>query len=126
MINSLCDTRFCIRVYFLWFLGINTKAFLVYDSFAFTMTIDLSFFHEGKLVVCVNMTASNFYDKVCEITDEGLEGDMMMDIDNEQTGEEAFTDKTTIKKIWAGCLKYGYISQDHDILGLWVDKIILK
>ncbi len=112
---------------FCGFFSINTKAFLVYDSFAFTMTIDLSFFHEGKLVVCANMTASNFYDKVCgEITDEGLEGDMVMDIDDEQTGEEAFTDKMVIRKIWDGCLKYGYISQDHDILGLWVDKIVLR
>ena len=91
------------------------------------MTIDLSFFHEGKLVVCVNMTASNFYDKVCEeITDEGLEGDMMLDIDDEKTGEEAFANKMVIKKIWDGCLKWGYISRDYDILGLWVDKIVLK
>ena len=125
--NSLCDTHFCICVYFLWFLGINTKTFLVYDSFAFTMTIDLSFFHEERLVVCVNMTASNFYDKVCaEISDEELEfGDMVI-IEDEKTGEEIFTDKMVIKKIWDGCLEYGYISRDHDILGLWVDKIILK
>ncbi len=89
------------------------------------MTIDLSFFHEGKLVVCVNMTASNFYDKVCEeISDGESEGDMIMDTDDEW--EEAFTDKMIIKKIWDGCLKYGYISQDHDILGLWVDKIVLR
>ena len=89
------------------------------------MMIDLSFFHEGKLVVRVNMTASNFYDKVCEeITDGESEGDMIMDVDDEW--EEAFTDKIIIKKIWAGCLKYGYISQDHDILGLWVDKIVLR
>ena len=48
------------------------------------MTVDLSFFHEGKLVVRVNMTASNFYDKVCEeITDEESEGDMIMDADDE-------------------------------------------
>ncbi len=87
------------------------------------MTIDLSFFHEGKLVVCVNMTASNFYDKVCE---EITEGDMMLDIDDEKTGEEAFADKMVIKKIWDGCLKWGYISRDYDILGLWVDKIVLK
>ncbi len=121
-----CDTRFYVRVYFLWFFSINTETFLVYDSFAFTMTVDLSFFHEGKLVVCVNMTASNFYDKVCEeITDEGSkEGDMIMDTDDEW--EEAFTDKLIIRKIWDGCLKYGYISQDHSILGLWVDKIVLR
>ncbi len=91
------------------------------------MTIDLSFFHEEKLVVCVNMTASNFYDKVCaEISDEELEfGDMVI-IEDEKTGEEIFTDKMVIKKIWDGCLEHGYISRDHDILGLWVDKIILK
>ena len=96
------------------------------------MTIDLSFFHEEKLVVCVNMTASNFYAKVCaEISDEELEsGDMVIIEDektgDEKTGEEIFMDKMVIKKIWDGCLEYGYISRDHDILGLWVDKIILK
>jgi hypothetical protein len=91
------------------------------------MTIDLNFHREGKLVISVNMTASNFYDKVCgEIPDEELEGDIMMDIDGEETGGEAFTDKVVIKKIWDGCLKCGYILQDHDILGLWVDKIILR
>ena len=40
--------------------------------------------------------------------------------------EKAYTDKAVIKKIWADCLKYGYISQDHDILGLWVDKIVVR
>ncbi len=89
------------------------------------MTVDLSLFHEGKLVVRVNMTASNFYDKVCEeITDGESEGDMIMDADDEW--EEAYTDKVVIEKIWGGLLKYGYISQDHDILGLWVDKIVLR
>ncbi len=59
-----------------------------------------------------------------EITDGESEGDMIMDADDEW--EEAYTDKVVIEKIWAGCLKYGYISQDHDILGLWVDKIVLR
>ncbi len=91
------------------------------------MTIDLSFFHKGKLVVRVNMTAANFYDKVCEkIMDDEAIGEEVMDVDYEKTGEEAYTDKVVIKKIWAGCLKYGYISEDHDILGLWVDKIVVR
>ncbi len=87
------------------------------------MTIDLSFFHEEQLVLCINMTASNFYDRVCaEISDEELEfGDK-----DEETGDEIFTDKMIIRKIWDGCLEHGYVLQDHDILGLWVDKIILK
>ena len=91
------------------------------------MTIDLSFFHKGKLVVRVNMTAANFYDKVCEkIMDDEAIGKEAMDVDYVKTGEEAYMDKVVIKKIWAGCLKYGYISQDHDILGLWVDKIVVR
>ena len=91
------------------------------------MTIDLSFFHKGKPVVRVNMTAANFYDKVCEkIMDDEAIGEEAMDVDYVKTGEEAYMDKVVIKKIWAGCLKYGYISQDHDILGLWVDKIVVR
>ncbi len=73
----------------------------------------------------VNISAVNFYDKVCkEIRDWELEGDMTMITDDEW--EEAYTDKVIIAKIWAGCIKHGYISQDHDIFGLWVDKIVLK
>ncbi len=88
------------------------------------MTIDLSFYHEGKLVVRVNMTAVNFYDKVCEeIMDDEMDAVITED---EETGDEIFADKMVIKKIWGGCLKYGYISQDHDILGLWVDRIIVR
>ena len=91
------------------------------------MTVDLSFFHRGKLVVRVNMTAVNFYDKVCEkITDDEAIGEDVLDGDYEKTGEEAYTDKVVIEKIWAGCLKYGYICEDHDILGLWVDKIAVR
>ncbi len=89
------------------------------------MTVILSFFHEGELVVRVNISAVNFYDKVCkEITDWELEGDMTMIAVDEW--EEAYTDKVVIEKIWAGCIKHGYISQDHDIFGLGVDKIVLK
>ncbi len=89
-----------------------------------TMTIDLSFFHRGELVVRVNMTAVYFYDKVCEeIVDDEMDAVITED---EETGDEILTDRTVIKKIWGGCLKYGYISQDHDILGLWVDKIVVR
>ena len=75
----------------------------------------------------VNMTASSFYDRVCaEISDEELEfGDTVI-IEDEETGDEIFTDKMIIRKIWDGCLKHGYVSQNYDIFGLWVDKIILK
>ena len=58
------------------------------------MTIDLSFFHRGKLVVRANMTAANFYDKVCEkIMDDEAVGEEAMDVDYAKTGEEAYTDK---------------------------------
>jgi hypothetical protein len=70
------------------------------------------------------MCAVNLYDYVCEeITDDEMNTVITED---EETGDEIFTDKAVIKKIWAGCLKYGYISQDHDILGLWVDKIVVR
>ena len=114
---------FYIRVYFLWFFSISTKTFSVSKSFI-TMTIDLNFYQKGLLVIRVNMCASSFYDKLCaEITDEELDAVTMKD---EETGDEIFTDITFLKKIWNGCLEHGYISRDYDILGLFVDKMILK
>ncbi len=91
------------------------------------MTIDLSFFCHDRIVLRVNMCASNFYDKVCAgISDEEIDfGDTVI-IEDEETGDEIFTDKTFVKKIWNACLEYGYISGDYDILGLWVDKLVLR
>ncbi len=91
------------------------------------MTIDLSFFCNDRIVLRVNMCASSFYDKVCAgISDEEIDfGDTVI-IEDEETGDEIFTDKTFVKKIWNACLEHGYISRDYDILGLWVDKMILK
>ncbi len=88
------------------------------------MTIDLSFFYKGLLVLHVNMTASSFYDKLCAgISDEEMDTVITED---EGTGDEIFTDKTFIRKIWDACLEHGYVLQNYDILGLWVDKMILK
>ena len=89
------------------------------------MTIDLSFFYKGLLVLRVNMTASSFYDKLCAgISDEEMDTVITED---EETGDEIFTDKTFIRKIWLRLLgKHGYVSQNYDIRGLWVDKMILK
>ena len=89
------------------------------------MTVILSFFDKGTLVERVNISAVSFYAKVCkEIADWELKGDMTMIAVDEW--EEAYTDKVIIRKIWTGCIKHGYISQDHDIFGLEVDKIVLK
>ena len=82
------------------------------------MTIDLSFFHEEKLVVCVNMTASNFYAKVCaEISDEELESGDMVIIEDEKTGEEIFTDKMVIRKFGMVVLSTVIF---HEIMISWV------
>ena len=67
----------------------------------------------------VNMCVSSFYSKLCE----GISNEEM---DAVITGDEIFTDKSFIKKIWNACLEHGYISRDYDILGLSVDKMILK
>ncbi len=88
------------------------------------MTIDLNFFSSGRIVLRVNMCASNFYSKLCaEISDEEMDAVITED---EETGDEIFTDEVFVRKIWNACLDHGYISRDHDILGLWVDKMILK
>ena len=88
------------------------------------MTLDLDFFYNGRIVLRVNMTASSFYDKLCVgISDEEMDAVITED---EQTGDEIFTDKMFIKKIWNACLEHVYISKEYDILGLWVYKMILK
>jgi hypothetical protein len=88
------------------------------------MTIDVDFFSKGCIVLRVNMCASSFCSKLCAgISNEELNAVVSED---EETGDEIFTDKLFIKKIWNACLEHGYISQDYDILGLWVDKMILR
>ena len=78
------------------FFGISKTAFSIADHFV-TMTIDLDFFTKGRIVLRVNMCASNFYFKLCE----GISDEEMVEVStvDEETGDEIFTDKSFIKKI---------------------------
>ncbi len=58
--------------------------------------------------------------------DDKAVGEEAMDVSYQETGEEAYTDKAVIQKIWAGCLKCGYISQYHGTMGLRVDKVVVR
>ena len=84
------------------------------------MTI-LDFYSEGHIVLCVNMSTSNFTYKVCEkISDEELLKAYIMDV---ETMDMVYTDKVVIEKIWYGCFKHGFINQAYDT---WSDKLIIR
>ncbi len=88
------------------------------------MTIHLSFYQKGLLVIRINLCASSFYDKLCaRITDEELDAVTTKD---KEGGDEIFINRTFIKKIWGACLEHEYVSQNYDFMGFFVDKMILK
>ena len=84
------------------------------------MTI-LDFYAEGCIVLCVDMSKTNFIYKVCEkISDGEL---LKFHIIDERTMAMVYTDKAVIKKMWYGCFKHGFINQPYDT---WVDKLVKR
>ena len=86
------------------------------------MTIEILFKANDELVLRVNMSFPNF---LCKILDEPPEDERekwtpeFIDRDNDKT----FTDKEFIERVWYGCLRHGYISENHDIMGKFLDKM---
>ena len=86
------------------------------------MTIDILFKTDDELVLRVNMSFPSF---LCKILDELPEDERekwtpeFIDRDNDKT----FTDKEFIERVWYGCLRHGYISENHDIMGKFLDKM---
>ncbi len=75
-------------------------------------------------MLCVNVCASGFYGTLCaEITNEEMN---TVIVEDEETGDEIFTDKTAIRKLWNACLEHNYISQDYTTFGPYLDKMILQ
>ena len=87
------------------------------------MTIDLLFIADNKLVARVNMCASNFGNKILDtLTEEELEKFTPIP-KGDDTEDETFTCKELIEKVWDACVLYGYISQDYDVLGKFLDTL---
>ena len=78
----------------------------------------LSFYQEELLVIRISVCTSNFRDKLCAgITDEELA--VIEDT-------ECIINRTLIRKIWANCLEYEYVSKSYNFMGFLVDRIVLK
>jgi hypothetical protein len=64
----------------------------------------------------------------------GFDGVIFEDITDEEVdkwfpnGEECKTydDKKFIDKVWDGCVQWGYISEEYDILGRFLDEIEIE
>ncbi len=96
---------------------ISTDASPVLSFILFTMPY-LSFYQEELLVIRISVCTSNFRDKLCAgITDEELT--IIEDVG-------CIINRTLIRKIWANCLEYEYISKSYNFMGFLVDRIVLK
>ena len=92
---------------------------IIFASVVSSMTIDILFMAKNQLVLRVNMCASSFCNKILnELKDEEIEEGVLNDDD-----EEIFTNKEFIRKIWYACVKHGYISEDYDIMGQFLDML---
>ena len=86
------------------------------------MTIDIVFKDRNKLVLCINMTFSSFWCKILsEFTEE--EQEKWIPILDE---DETFTNKEFIERVWNSCVWYRYISEDYDIMGKFLDEMIIE
>ena len=85
------------------------------------MTIDILFLEGNKPVARVNMTCSNLYNKILSnISDEDYEKWFP---DYDASDEQTITTKECIVKVWNSCIEHGYISQDFDMLSIFIDKM---
>ena len=69
------------------------------------------------------MGCSNLYCKILsDLTDEEFEK-WLPDFDAIE--EMTFSDAEFIERVWNACVAHGYISEDYDILGKFLDKMEL-
>ena len=67
------------------------------------------------------MTCSSLYGKIFNnLTNEEFSQNVW---DFDASEDKTVTDKTFIKNVWDDCIMYGYISNDYDILGNFVDVV---
>ena len=85
------------------------------------MTLDILFMQNNKPVVRINMTCSSLYGKIFDnLTNEEFSQNLW---DFDASEDKTVTDKSFIKKVWDACIMYGYISNDYEILGNFVDML---
>ena len=83
------------------------------------MTICIVFMAERELALRLNMCFSSFEYKILdELTKEEIEKSVPKFDD-----DKMFTDHEFIEKVWYACVRHGYISEDYDILGKFLNKM---
>ena len=82
------------------------------------MTVDILFMTKNKLALRVNMCFSNLHSKIfCELPKEDQKK-WIFDFDGD---DQIYTDQRFIEKVWYACVRHGYISEDYDIMGKFLD-----
>ena len=85
------------------------------------MTIEIVFLEGNKPVAKVSMTCNNLYNKILSyISDEDYEK-WFPGFD--ATEDITVTTKECIVKVWNSCIEHNYISQDFDMLSIFIDKM---
>ena len=85
------------------------------------MTIEIVFLEGNKSVAKVSMTCNNLYNKILsDISDEDYEK-WFPDFD--ATDEQTVTTKECIVKVCNSCIEHGYISQNFDMLSIFIDTL---
>ena len=73
---------------------------------------------KNKLALRVNMCFSNLHSKIfCELPKEDQKK-WIFDFDGD---DQIYTDQGFIKKVWYALIHHGYISDDYDIMGKFLD-----
>ena len=77
------------------------------------MTIDILFMTDKQLVLRINMSFSNFENKILD----GL-SDTEKEVD-----DKMFTNIEFIGKVWYVCVSYGYMFEDYNAIGKFLDQL---
>ena len=85
------------------------------------MTINILFMANDELVLRVNMSFPSFLCKILDELTEEERGKWVPEFDRDEN--KTFTDQEFIEKVWYACVRHGYISEDYDIMGKFLDKM---
>ena len=87
------------------------------------MTVDILFMAKNKLVLRVNMCFSNLHSKIfCELPIEDQKK-WIFDFDAD---DQTFSEQGFIEKVWYACVRHGYILEDYDIMGKFLDAMKVR
>ena len=86
------------------------------------MTIDIVFIHKNKVACVVNMCCSSLGTKIFNELTEGerKEFNSILDYDLDHS---CIKNKHLIEKVWNACIKYGYVSEDYNIMGKFLNEM---